>query len=230
MAITEVVASTQAELTAKLADLIANEITDAISKRGVATLVLSGGNTPKPLLTTLAQKPLAWDKVVVTLADERWVDIDSDASNELMIRNTLLQGAASVASFIPLKNAASTAGEGQRLCQENLAGMPFPLDIVILGMGDDGHTASLFPGVSGSALYQNTEFLCQSIIPPVAPYERMTLTASALLNSRKIILHIVGDHKWKVYQGAREDGDIDDLPIRFVLHQNQVPVDVYWSP
>jgi 6-phosphogluconolactonase len=229
MAITEVVASTQAELTVKLADLIANEITDAISKRGVATLVLSGGNTPKPLLIALAQKPLAWDKVVVTLADERWVDTDSEASNELMIRSTLLQGAASVASFIPLKNAADTASEGQKLCQENLAAMPLPFDIVILGMGDDGHTASLFPGVSGAALDQNTEFLCQSIIPPVAPYERMTLTASALLNSRKIILHIVGDNKWKVYQDAREDGDIDDLPVRVVLQQNRVPVDVYWS-
>jgi 6-phosphogluconolactonase len=63
----------------------------------------------------------------------------------------------------------------------------------------------------------------------VAPYERMTLTASALLNSRKIILHIVGDNKWKVYQDAREDGDIDDLPVRVVLQQNRVPVDVYWS-
>jgi 6-phosphogluconolactonase len=230
MGITEVVESTQTHLTAKLADLIANEISTAITKRGIATLVLSGGNTPKPLLAALAQKPLPWDKVVVTLADERWVDTDSDASNESMIRNILLQGLASSARFVPLKNAAVAASEGQSLCQKNLADLPFPLDMVILGMGDDGHTASLFPGVSGSALDQNTEVLCQSIVPPVAPYERMTLTASALLNSRKVILHIVGDNKWQVYQDALKEGPVDDLPIRVVLHQGRVPVEVYWSP
>ena len=230
MSISEILASMPTELTDKLTNFIEAELNQAIASRGVALLVVSGGNTPKPLFEALSQKTLPWDKVIVTLADERWVDLDSDASNEAMVRNMLLQGPAAKAKFIPLKNSAKTASEGQNICQKTLASLPEIFDVVILGMGDDGHTASLFPGVSGQALNSDAKHLCQSIIPPVAPHERMTLTARALLNSRRVILHIVGDKKWQVYQKAQQEGAIDELPVRVILQQDKVPVDVYWSP
>jgi 6-phosphogluconolactonase len=230
MNITEFRVSSTAALTANLADFIENELTEAVATRGYASLVVSGGSTPRPLFEELAQRSLPWNKITVTLADERWIDISSKDSNEAMVRETLLRGAASEAAFIPLKNTAESASEGWEMCHETIADQFDRFDLVILGMGEDGHTASLFPGVSGSALDSNSPALCAAINPPEAPHERMTLTASALLNSRKIILHIVGDKKWQIYQDALIAGSEDELPIRVVLAQDRVPVDVYWSP
>ncbi len=230
MSITKYRTSNAATLTTELASFIENELTEAVAVRGYASMVVSGGSTPRPLFEELARRPLPWDKITITLADERWVDISSKDSNEAMVRETLLGGAASKAAFIPLKNTAESASEGWEMCHETLADLFDRFDLVILGMGEDGHTASLFPGVSGSALDGNSVALCTAINPPKAPHERMTLTASALLNSRKIILHIVGDQKLHVYLDALKQGFADEFPIRVVLHQDQVPVDVYWSP
>lgn len=230
MSISEITMATQAELTLALADLVESELSAAVAKRGQASLVVSGGSTPKPLFEVLSQRLLPWSKVTITLADERWVDISSKDSNEAMIREVLIRNAAAEAIFVPLKNSAATAEEGQALCQQAVANIHLPFDLVILGMGEDGHTASLFPGVSGSALDSDKPELCAAIKPPAAPHERMSLTARAILNSQKIILHIVGDKKWQVYREASLPGLPDELPVRVVLHQAQVPVDVYWSP
>jgi 6-phosphogluconolactonase len=230
MSISEYHASNATDLTTDLADFIESELIEGVAKRGLASLVVSGGSTPKPLFEALAQRPLPWSKITVTLADERWVDLSSEDSNEGMLRETLLCGAASQAMFVPLKNTAESASEGKEMCHETLADMSDPFDLVILGMGEDGHTASLFPGVSGPALDSNSVELCAAIVPPKAPHERMTLTARALLDSRKIVLHIVGEKKQQVYKDALKPGSADEYPIRVVLHQDQVPVDVYWSP
>lgn len=230
MSITEKISETQSELTQALADFIESELENAVALRGHASLVVSGGSTPKPLLIALSQRPLPWSQITVTLADERWVDVSSKDSNEAMIREVLLRNAAAEANFIPLKNSASTAAEGLEMCEQAIANIPLPFDVVILGMGEDGHTASLFPGVSGSALNEKRPELCAAIKPPVAAHERLSLTASAICNSREIILHIVGEKKWRVYVDARKSGSIDALPIRTVLHQEDTPVDVYWAP
>ena len=229
MSISETRCADTVELTQILADRVASELLAAIESRGQASLVVSGGNTPKPLFETLSGRALPWHKVTITLADERWVDTSSKDSNEAMLRDTLLRGYAADATFIPLKNNAPTAQKGRSACEQALGAIELPFDLIILGMGDDGHTASLFPGVSGAALDATSPQLCQSVIPPVAAHERMTLTANALLNSRQILLHIVGDNKWRVYQQALAAGDIDDMPVRVVLQQDRVPIDVYWS-
>lgn len=229
MSITEIITKTQVELTQALADFVESELGHAVALRGHASLVVSGGSTPKPLLTELSQRPLPWSQITVTLADERWVDVSSKDSNEAMIREVLLRDAAAEANFIPLKNSASTAAEGLEMCEQAIAKISLPFDVVILGMGEDGHTASLFPGVSGSALNEKNSKLCAAIKPPVAPHDRLSLTASAICNSRKIILHIVGEKKWQVYLDARKAGAVDMLPIRAILHQDDTPVDVYWS-
>ena len=230
MSITEYRASSTKTLINNLANFIEKELTEAVAARSCASLVVSGGSTPRPLFQELAQRQLPWNKITITLADERWVDVSSEDSNEAMVRENLLCGAASEAAFIPLKNTAESAAEGWEMCHETLTDQFDRFDLVILGMGEDGHTASLFPGVSGSALESNSRALCAAIIPPKAPHERLTLTARAILNSRKIVLHIVGDKKWQVYQDALIAGSADELPIRVVLDQDQAPVDVYWNP
>ncbi len=230
MCIVEICRSSPTELVSTLLEGIKASLTDAVKLRGLASLVVSGGNTPRPLFEALSQQDLPWSQITVTLADERWVDTNSKDSNEAMIRQTLLCGPAAKARFIPLKNTADTASAGVSTCQAAIADMSLPFDLVILGMGDDGHTASLFPGVSGNALDTGATELCASIKPAVAPHERISLTAAALLNSRKIILHIVGENKWRVYQQAKGSGAVDDMPVRVVLHQDEVPVEVFWSP
>ena len=230
MSIREVCAINRAELTVKLADEIEHQLQEAVNKRGYASIVVSGGNTPRPLFELLSHRRLPWQQITVTLADERWVDTLSADSNELMLRETLLCNEAAKAQFIPLKNSAPTAVEGQAECQVALSRIVGPFDLIILGMGDDGHTASLFPKVSGAALDIDNSDLCVAIQPANAPHERMSLSASAILNSHKILLHIVGDNKWRVYQAANSSGSIDEMPVRVVLHQPNVPVDVYWSP
>lgn len=229
MSVTEYLHSTRQELTSALADTIERELMLAVESRGDASLVVSGGSTPRPLFQAMAQRRLPWEKITVTLADERWVDTASNDSNEGMLRKTLLQAEAVRVRFVPLKNGAETALDGRDECERALAGISRPFDQVILGMGDDGHTASLFPSVSGSALDTKTTNLCAAIKPRDAPHERMSLTARALLDSRRIILHIVGDDKWRVYEKAMAPGNIDELPVRVVLRQKRVPVDVYWS-
>ena len=229
MSITEYKKAGREELTSSLASFIEAELTAAVKSRDSASLVVSGGSTPRPLFQALAGRELPWEKITITLADERWVDPSSKDSNEAMLRDTLLQGAASKARFIPLKNSADTALAGQDDCEQSLASIAMPFDLIILGMGNDGHTASLFPKVAGAALDKNTPRLCAPVQPVDAPHERLSLTARGLLNSRRIILHLVGDSKWQVYQQAIQPGAVDELPVRVVLHQDQVPVDVYWS-
>ncbi len=230
MSISEICRLSPTELIQVLLEEIVTSLTEAVRLRGSASLVVSGGSTPRPLFETLAQQSLPWPKITITLADERWVDTDSKDSNEAMLRQILLNGPAAKARLIPLKNSADTASSGISTCQSAIGDMSLPFDLVILGMGDDGHTASLFPGVSGSALDTDGSALCAAITPTTAPHERISLTAAALLNSQKIILHIVGENKWQVYQQAKSPGAVDDMPVRLVLRQNKVPVQVFWSP
>lgn len=229
MTISEHRISTVADLTSKLASHIETELIMAAKTRGRASLVVSGGSTPRPLLEELAQRLLPWAQIYITLADERWVDPSSKDSNEAMVRQTLLQGDAAAANFVPLKNSASDVLGGQKACNGAIENMPRPFDLVVLGMGEDGHTASLFPGVAGRALDPESEEYCMPVYPQHAPHARMSLTARAILDSRRIVLHISGERKWQVYQQALTAGPAEQLPIRVILHQDRVPVDVYWS-
>ena len=229
MTITEKKHVSAEALTAALADMIQSELTAAVADRGHASLVVSGGSTPKPLFLELSLRPLPWSKITVTLADERWVDNTSEASNEAMLRQTLLRNAAAEAHFVPMKNKAATPKDGLAECEQAISSIALPFDLVILGMGEDAHTASLFPHVAGDAYNRDHPDLCAAVTPETAPHQRMSLTAAALLKSRKIVLHIVGDNKWQVYENASLEGPVEALPIRTVLHQDRVPVEVFWS-
>lgn len=202
---------------------------DAIAARGVATIALSGGRSPRPVLEALSDAALDWEKVIVTLVDERWVAPDHADSNERLVRETLLHGEAARARFVPMKNGAADAYAGQAACEADFAALPWPLDIVLLGMGEDGHTASLFPQAKELAEGLSTRALTLAVTPPAAPHQRMSLSASAILKSRHIFLQIGGAAKKAVYDRALAGGPVAELPIRVALCQHQVSVEVWIS-
>lgn len=219
-------------LAAALAAQVAELLRAGIKEQGRASLVVSGGATPLPFFEALSELALAWPQVTITLADERWVDPDDAASNEHLIRRHLLQNQAAKARFVGLKTEAATAAQGEKECAARLDLLPQPFDVLILGMGNDGHTASLFPQAArlGAALAPDSGKLCLAITPPGAPHERMTLTLPALLHSCQIFLHITGVEKRAVYERALANGPVAEMPIRAVLHQNAAPVTVFWAP
>jgi 6-phosphogluconolactonase len=208
------------------------DLEEAIAARGAGSLVVSGGRTPRRLFEQLSTEKLDWSKVRVTLADERWVDTNSEDSNEKQVRDALLKDAAASAHFIGLKNPAPTPEAGAEWATRALRRVPQPFDVVVLGMGDDGHTASLFPGsmALARALDSSAPPACVAVNALAVPHARMSLNLAALLDSRRIVLHIEGETKWQVYQRARTPGPVAELPVRAILHQNEVPVDVYWAP
>lgn len=219
-------------LSAGLADRVAEVLDYAVAARGRASLVVSGGRTPIALFETLSRRDVPWDRVTITLADERWVPPDSPDSNEHLVREHLLRGPAAAAGFVGLYQGDVTLDDGEPLSQKALKSVPRPFDAVILGMGGDGHTASLFPGSPqlDTALDTREPALCRAVRADAPPHERMTLTLRALLDSRWIGLHITGNDKWKVLEEAARPGPVREFPVRCVLHQRKVPVHVYWSP
>lgn len=219
-------------LETELAERIIELLRSGIAARGKGALVVSGGRTPAGLFQQLSQQELDWSKVVITLADERWVPRDHADSNARSVDTHLLQNKASAATFIPHVTAAATPHQGQPELEQNLASLPDEIDAVILGMGEDGHTASFFPNAPelASAIDPHADQACLAVTPPVAPHLRMTLTLPRLLASRQIFLHLCGEGKRPVLKEAQAEGATEDMPVRAVLRQESTPVDIYWAP
>jgi 6-phosphogluconolactonase len=219
-------------LSHELALQIAAALEQAIAARGAASLVVSGGRSPVRLFEILRTQPFDWSRVCIALADERWVSPADAASNERLVREVLLQDRAAAARFIGLKNAAPTPDLGAVSAWETFARVPRPFDAVVLGMGDDGHTASLFPGSPNlpSALNPSAAAGCVGMWSPVAPQARLSLNLTALLDSRRIVVLINGPSKWHTYTTAYAPGPVEQMPVRAVLRQSRTPVAVMWSP
>ncbi len=217
---------------AELADAIGKRLAAGITRNGRASLAVSGGTTPKTLFAKLSTMDLKWSHVVITLVDERWVAPTDEDSNERLVRKHLLQAKAASATFIGLKNDAASASAGEEECAHKLESVPRPFDVLVLGMGGDGHTASLFPGARRlpRAVDLNAPSTCIGIAPRDAPHERMTLTLPAILDSERIFLHITGADKKDVLQQAQADGPAEAMPIRYILRQQATPVAIYWAP
>jgi 6-phosphogluconolactonase len=219
-------------LSHELALKVAASLSAAIAARGLASLVVSGGRSPTQFFESLRTQPLDWSRVCIAMVDERWVDLGDPNSNEQLVRQHLLKDAAAAARFSGLKNAAPTPDLGAVSAWETFARVPRPFDAVVLGMGDDGHTASLFPKSPNlaNALNPAASAGCIGMWAPTAPQARLSLNLSALLDSRRIFILINGDSKWRVYTAANEPGAIEDMPVRAVLRQRRTPVDVVWAP
>jgi 6-phosphogluconolactonase len=230
-------ASAQA-LAASVCELVTDAVTTGIAARNFATLVFSGGRTPEFFLPQLAQLDLDWARVYVTLADERWVDESSPHSNTAMLKRTLLQGKAAKASFIPLTNSASSAEQGVNLARSGLHSADTPYDLVLLGMGNDGHFASLFPGTPDLArklAADNTERVVAVPAPTTAaPHvERISMTLAELSRSPRIKLILQGDEKLKVLDTAFAGNDAMQTPVVALgglSRQLNKPIDVMWCP
>jgi 6-phosphogluconolactonase len=218
-------------LAAALSGELKVDLEEAIAARGAASLVVSGGKTPARLFAQLRAERLDWARTWISLADERWVETSTDASNERFVREHLLVGAAAAAHFVGLKNPAPTPEAGADWATRALTRVPHPFDVVVLGMGEDGHTASLFPAslALAKALDPAAAPGCVAVNALAAPHARVSLNLAALLDSRRIVLHIEGDAKWAVYQRARAPGTAAELPVRAILQQKEVPVDVFWA-
>ena len=206
-----------------VADALGDGLVAAIAVRGQASLAVSGGRTPRAVFPLLAARGIAWDKVCVTLTDERWVPTDHVDSNENLAQEFLLQDKAKKAQFIGLKTPGANPEDGLKACEERLARVPLPLDTVYLGMGEDGHIASLFPGAA--ALSETSGVCAAAVAPDGVP--RMSLSPQTLLNAGHLILMLSGEKKWSVYEAAKKPGLVTNLPLRLILHQDQVPITIF---
>lgn len=211
-----------------LAASVAADLRSGLAARGRAVLVVSGGKSPLPFFAALRVQALDWSKVSITLADERWVGPDDPDSNERLLREHLLRDEAAAAALVGLKNDASTPEAGRRTTWRALASLDRPFDAVVLGMGGDGHTASLFPGMPGlsEALDPDAAPDVVAGVAPTTPSARISLNLSALLQSGRIYLPLQGASKIAVYRDARKHGDAMRHPVAAVLAQSRVPVTV----
>ncbi|WP_207486051.1 6-phosphogluconolactonase [Arenibaculum pallidiluteum] len=214
------------------ADRTAALLSEALATRGEAALVLSGGRTPEPLHELLSARALAWDRVTLVLADERWVTPDHADSNEAMVRRTLVRGAAAGARLLETGAGAGDPETAAAALDARLARLPHPYAAAWLGMGEDGHTASLFPGAEGlaAALAPECPHRCVTLVPTGAPHRRLTLTLRELLDSSALCLLLTGDGKRRVLEEALGEGPAEAMPIRAVLRQERVPVEIFWAP
>lgn len=216
----------------KLALAISRQLTEGISARGEASLVLSGGRTPLLLFELLAKSDIEWKRVKITLADERWISENHPRNNGGQVRSLLLQGRAEGATFYPLYSGAPTPQEGVKWANRQLAHhFPSLFDVVVLGMGEDGHTASLFPGSKGleEALGDETTSGTVAIESDLLEEQRITLSLNRILMSRHLFLQIVGDRKRDVLRRAFTPGEIRELPIRAILDQQRSPLTIYYA-
>jgi 6-phosphogluconolactonase len=207
-------------------------LSKAIEERGQATFLVSGGKTPKPLYRSLSNTNLFWNQVNIATVDERWVATDDKLSNEQFIRSNLLQNNAKSAIFHGMKTDAKHATDAIDDINKTYASFDAPFDITVLGMGNDGHTASLFPRAND---LNESSSICQSIQmnnseQTTEVNERVTLTVTSLLQSKVIFLLLRGKEKLTTYQKAMSGTDVFEMPIRAILQQNKIPVVVNWAP
>ena len=212
----------------------AERINSALARRlaaqNAASLIVSGGSTPGRCFEALAGADLDWGRVHVLLSDERWVPPSDDASNEKLVRNTLLQDKAADATLWPLyAPGTDIAGHCVEL-GKTIRTLPIPFACCLLGMGEDGHFASLFPDADNLAQgldYEGPD-LCLPVTTAASPHPRVSLTLTALSRSDEIVLLVFGEKKREVYEEAKSSGNT--YPVAHLIKQKRAPVSVIWAP
>jgi len=207
-------------------------IESAIDARGAAVIALAGGRTPQPAFDKLAEAKIDWKRVTIIPTDDRLVPMGDPLSNATMIAKTFLPKGARV---IPITSeAAEDYKASGRAADARLQDLHWPLDLCLLGVGADGHTASIFPGPDlEEALNGPKERRALGVmpdpLPPEAPVARVTLSLAAITSARALMIAVTGQAKRDVIEAAIEEGVGSPYPIGRVLAQSELPVDIHWS-
>ncbi len=201
-----------------LAGLIADQLREALNAKGKASLAVPGGTTPALFLSALSIADLDWSKVAVMLTDERFVPETSDRSNTRLLRETLLKNNAAKANLIPFYTSADQPEDVLDQLSATIA-KSLPLDVAVLGMGDDMHTASIFPGADRltEALDPASTAILLPMRAPSAPEPRLTLTAPVLRAANHLHLLITGTAKKAALEKAMSTPDTKDAPVRILF-------------
>jgi len=220
----------------EMADAVAGDIgfivESAIDARNEALLALPGGSTPLPIFARLAEAQLPWKRVTIVPGDERLVPMDNELSNVRAIARAFLPAGARV---IPITADIADYKLAGNSADARLQDLRWPPDLVWLGMGSDGHTASIFNGPDmddalNAPKARRAVGVMPEPLPKEAPVARVTLTRSAILSARTILITITGDEKRALLEQAIEAGHSSKLPIGRVLAEAEQPIDIHWCP
>lgn len=227
--------SSRADMAVRLAGDIADRLRRAVEERGRAAMALSGGSTPADLYEALSQCDLDWSRVTAALVDERWVAPGEEGSNESFIRSKLQQNKAADVHLLGLWSDARSPVEGLAAAEERYDAIKSPFDVVVLGMGPDGHAASWFPNAMG------LEGALSISGPRLAPVrakksavtgdhlDRLTLALGAVSEARFICLLMTGAEKRGVFEQALQDGPAEEMPVRAIIRARP-DLSVCWAP
>lgn len=212
------------------AKLAADSLHAQLDSKASASLVVTGGSSPARCYAALASMDLDWSCVHIILSDERWVPPTDSDSNEKLIRDTLLIDRAQDAKLLPMYAQLSTPAEQCLRLNEQLATLPTPFACSLLGMGADGHIASLFPDSENLAagLDVDNPHSCIPVETTASEHTRVSMTLAALLRSDKVALLFFGAAKRDIYEHAKSA--VADVPVAKLLSQTRVPVHVFWAP
>lgn len=223
----------QNELQEALRDFFVERIERSLQRHSKTTVLLSGGNSPLPFYRMLGQHDIDWERLHLALVDERWVPQSDPNSNEGLLRGAL--GEVAAKRLTGMYNGAAEPGDAVAEINARYDALPRPWALGLMGLGPDGHTASLFPNADGLGNALSTKESCAAITAQPSPVtgsniKRMTLSLSALLGIEHLVLLFTGEAKWTVYASACTIADKQSLPISYLLQQNEIPIDVFWSP
>ncbi len=234
--ITKYICSDREELYQSVANKCASQLEQAISNHGDASIIVPGGTTPAPVFELLSSMSLDWKNITITPSDERWIDVSHSQSNENLIMKSLKINKAQVARLVGLKSAAETNIEGELETEQALQNLTFPTAVTVLGMGLDGHVASLFPNCPqiDDALDLAQIKMAMAInaegCDVAGEYtQRISLTMATLLNSQLIIILITGNDKLDVIRKAGKENVKPVIPVSVLLAQKLTPVEIYWA-
>ncbi len=177
------------------ADFSATVLLNSLTRNPKATLVVPGGTTPRHYLPALAQCSLPWERITVTLTDERWVDVNDEQSNECLVKKYLMANLPANTPFVGLKTKHNNPFDAIDKIHQRLDRLPLPLSLTVLGLGEDGHIASLFPCMNPDLLSTHH---CVAVAPPIAPSLRVSLSLAMLADSEHIALVVTGEGKQRL--------------------------------